>query len=96
MFVKVVTTALVLIGLAMLVGLPFLLGARPDDGNKEELARYGTRLLTYFGVTCLVWLSAAFSAVFVMRSIKKQLVDEQKENLKGMIEGTLRDHERKQ
>ncbi len=96
MFVKVVTTALVLIGLAMIAGLLFILGERPADGDKEELAKYGTRLLTYFGVTCLVWLSAAFSAVFVMRDVRRRLVDDQKENLKGMIEGTQRDHERKE
>ena len=95
MFVKIVTTALVLIGLALLAGLPFALRERPVDGDQETLARYGAWLLTYFGATCLVWLCAAFSAVFVMRAVKRQLVDDQKENLDGMIEGTLRDHGRK-
>lgn len=95
MFVKVVTTALVLLGLAMLVGLPFVLRERPTDGDQAALAKYGAWLITYFGATCLIWLSAALGAVLVMRNARRRLTEDQKENLRGMIEGTLRDHERK-
>ena len=95
MLVKVVTTALVLIGLAMLVGLPLVLRERPTDGDQAALAKYGAWLLTYFGVMCLIWLSAALCAVLVMRDARRRLAQEQRENLRGMIEGTLRDHERK-
>ncbi|MCH8978730.1 MAG: hypothetical protein IH945_05745 [Armatimonadetes bacterium] len=95
MLVKVVTTALALLGLAMLAGLPFVLRERPPDDDQAELAKYGAWLITYFGATCLIWLSAALSAMLVMRAARRQLVEDQKENLKGMIEGTLRDHERK-
>ena len=94
--VKVVTTALVLLGLAMVAALPFVLRERPTDGDQAALAKYGAWLLTYFGATCLIWLSAALGAVLVMRNARRQLVEEQKENLRGMIEGTLHDHERKQ
>ena len=96
MLVKVVTTALVLLGLAMLVGLPFVLGERPPEDDQVALARYGAWLLTYFGVTCLVWLSAAMGAVFVARNARRQLVDDQKENVRTLVEESLRDHGRKQ
>ena len=95
MLVKVVTTALVLLGLAMVAALPFVLRERPADGDQAALARYGAWLLTYFGATCLIWLSAALCAVLVMRNARKQLAEDQKENLRDMIERTLHDHERK-
>ncbi|MCH7944452.1 MAG: hypothetical protein IIC73_00320 [Armatimonadetes bacterium] len=96
MLVKVLTTALALLGLVMLAALPFVLRERPTDGDQAALAKYGAWLLTYFGVMCLIWLSAALCAVLVMRNARRRLTEDQKENLRGMIEGTLRDHGRKQ
>jgi len=95
MLLKVLTTTFVIFGLGLLVGLPFVMGHKPSGEDQVELARYGTRVLAYFGVTSLAWVTAAFCAVLLMRRTRKQYADEQKENLKGLIEGTLRDHERK-
>jgi hypothetical protein len=66
--------------------------ASPAD--QIELARYGIRMLAYFGVTSLTWIGAATCAVILMRRMRRQFIEEQRKNLTEMIEGALRDHER--
>ena len=95
MLLKVITTALVLTGIAMLIGFPFLTGNRPTEGSDAELARYGARLLAYFGVTCIAWLGAAVCAIILVRRTRKEFAESQKEIMRGLVEGTLRDHGRK-
>ena len=92
----IVLAAVPLFSNGSLLVLPFVLGEHPPDDDQVALARYGAWLIAYFGVTCLIWLSAALSAVFVMRNARKQLVEDQKENVQTLVEETLRDHERKQ
>ena len=94
MFLKVLTTTFVVFGLALLFAMPTLLGERPPNTDQIELARYGTRMLAYFGVTSLTWIGAATCAVILMRRMRRQFIDEQRKNLTEMIEGALRDHER--
>ena len=96
MFLKVLTTAFVVCGLALLFAMPALVGARPEGGDKLELAQYGTRLLTFFLVTSTVWLGAAICAVVLARRTRREYLERQRENLTGLIEGALRDHERKE
>lgn len=96
MLLKVLTTTFVIFGIGLLVGFPFVMGERPSGEDQVELARYGARVLGYFGLACLSWIAAAFCAVLMMRRAKNEIADEQRENMKSMIEGTLRDHERKQ
>ncbi len=95
MFLKILTTAFVLCGLVMVFATPFVLGQRPPDNDKLELARYGSRVLMFFGLTCFAWIGAATCAVILLRRTRVVFLEEQGENIKGLIEGTLHDHERK-
>ena len=96
MLLKVLTTAFVMIGLGLLIGLPFVIGDKPSSDDQIELARYGARALAYFGASCMVWIAAALCSVLLMRRTRNELAESQKENMEGLIEGTLQDHERKQ
>ncbi|HXH61712.1 MAG TPA: hypothetical protein VNI20_10190 [Fimbriimonadaceae bacterium] len=96
MLLKVLTTALVLLGLGLLLGLPFMIGAKPQGADKIELAHYGARLVTYFAATAFSWVGAALCASLLVRRAKREYLDDQRELMQGLIEGTLRDHERKQ
>ena len=96
MLLKVLTTAFVIMGFGLLVGLPFVISDRPSGEDQVELARYGVLTLAYFGVSCLVWIAAAFCALLLMRRNRNELVESQKKNIESLIEGTLRDHERKE
>lgn len=95
MFLKVLTTALVICGLVMVFAIPYMLGQRPETTDKLELAQYGTRVLLFFGLTCFVWIGAAFCSVLLMRRARVEFLEDQGDNIKGLIEGTLKDHERK-
>ncbi len=96
MLLKVLTTAFVIMGFGLLIVLLFVMINKPSGENESELVIYGTRILVYFGVSCLSWIAAAFCAVLLMRRTRNELVESQKENINSLIEGTLRDHERKE
>lgn len=96
MFLKVLTTALVVCGLAMVFAVPYVLGSKPPTDDQHALAQYGVRVLTYFGITCFVWIGAAACAVALMRRVRTEYLEDKGHNIKDLIEGTLRDHERKE
>lgn len=95
MRMKVLTTGFFLFGLLMMLGWPFFLGQRPGDGaTKEELANFGMRGLIYFGVTAGAFLISAILAIRLARLTRQRYADEAKDNLKELVEGSLRDHGR--
>jgi hypothetical protein len=94
MFLKVLTTALVVCGLAMVLAIPYVLGQRPEEGGRLELAQYGTRVLTFFALTCFVWIGAAVCSILMVRRAKVEFLQDQGENIRSLIEGTLKDHDR--
>jgi hypothetical protein len=96
MFLKVLTTALVVCGFAMVLAIPFMLGQKPEGGDQLELARFGARVLLFFGLTCIVWIAAAVCAIVLARRARTEFLQDQGENIKSLIEGTLHDHGRKQ
>lgn len=95
MFLKILTSAFVLCGLVMVFATPYVLAQKPPEADKLELAQYGARVLLFFGLTCFVWIGAATCAVILLRRARVEFIEEQGENIKGLIEGTLHDHERK-
>lgn len=93
MRLKIVTTALVIFGVLLLLCWPLVLGARPPaDSSRQVLAQWGARSLTYFLVTSMVFLSAAFGAVLIMRRNRLKYLAEVRENVRELIEGSLHDH----
>lgn len=97
MRLKTVTTALVVFGLALMLLWPFVLGERPAaTAPRRAQAEYGVRLLTYFGVTAVTWLLVAGCAVMMVRQARREFLEKERQNLQALIEGTLRDHERRE
>lgn len=81
----------------MLLSWVRFVGPRPpSDAPKKVLAQYGVHLLTYFGITCLLFLLAAIFAVLIIRHTRRQYVEEMRGNYDELIEGTLHDHARKE
>jgi len=96
MRLKVWTTGTLVFGIALLAVWPWLLGSRPPAGTPNvELARYGLRVLIYFGVTCLAFLTAAVLAWRLARVTREQYQAQLRANLDDLVEGTLRDHEQR-
>ncbi|MBS1706682.1 MAG: hypothetical protein JST40_12480 [Armatimonadetes bacterium] len=95
MRLKIVTTILLILGVALLVAWPFVVGAPPPAGTDRHIvARYGMKLLLYFAATAFTFLGTAVCAIFVARNTKVEYLESQQGILKELIEGTLRDHER--
>jgi hypothetical protein len=93
MRLKVVTSTLLLAGLLLLLAWPFVVSGRPPkEAPPKELAQFGLKLLIYFLVTALTFLATAIAALFLARRAKDEYREQASENLKGLIEGTLRDH----
>ncbi len=93
---KILVIASIVTGFAMMLSWPWIVGKRPSkDAPRKELANYGVRLSIYFGLTCLPWLMAAGGCVFWIRQTRREFADREKDNMRELIEGTLRDHERR-
>lgn len=96
MRLKVLTTTAFVFGLLCLLLWPLLLGPRPGPGaSRQDLARYGLRFLTYYGVTSAAFVATAVFAVLLARQTRREYLERTRENLQDLIEGTLRDHGRK-
>lgn len=95
MRLRLATTVALVFGLVLLLSWPFVVGQRPaPNAPRQQIARYGIRVLAYFGVTAGVWLTTAVFAFLTLRQTRDQFVDEAKRNVRTLIEITLADHAR--
>ena len=95
MRLKILTTTLLVTGFLLMLLWPVAVGQRPpEDAERVVQARWGQQVLIYFGVTASVWLSTAMSALLLARQSRREFLEQEKENLKSLIEGTLHDHDR--
>lgn len=96
MRLRIVTTVLFVVGLVMLMAWPLVWRGRPaPDAPRQELAEFSLRFLVYFALTALVFLATAVCALLVVRRAREEYAEQAGKNLRGLIEGTLRDHGRK-
>ena len=98
-WLKIVTTGLLVAGLGLLIAWPWIVGPRPvgaakTEAERKELARYGLKALSYFAVTTSAFLGAAAGAVLIIRRTRREFVDHEKQIVRGLVEGSLKDHER--
>ena len=94
MRLKILTATLVIFGVLLMLLWPVAVGQRPiDDASRVDKARWGQQVLVYFGITASVWLSTAMSALLLARQSRREFLEQERENLKSLIEGTLKDHD---
>ncbi|MBS1708889.1 MAG: hypothetical protein JSS65_09235 [Armatimonadetes bacterium] len=94
MRLKVTTTALLITGLLFLLAWPLVAGHRPPP-HTLALKTWGVRFATYVMLTVLVWVGVAFSALFTVRQVRRDLQKERTENLRVLLEATSADHVKK-
>ncbi len=92
---QILTTACVVTGVVLLILWPLTLRAPVQGADRKVLAEHGVRSLVYFGGVCFVWLGAAASAIWLARLKLEEFKRMEAENLKALIEGSLRDHQKK-
>jgi len=66
------------------------------SATNKELARYAIRVLCYVGATSTSFLLAALFASLAVRQAKREFLEAEKQNLRGLVEGSLRDHEKRE
>jgi hypothetical protein len=93
---KTVTTALVIIGLILLVLWPFVIGPMPPAAAApREKAEYLAKSLGYVTGLMVTWVAVATCALILMRQIRNEMKTATDRNLRELVEGTLRDHDKR-
>ena len=93
MRLKTLTSVLMATGFLLLVGWPWIVGARPQ--GRAELRDYVIRAGVYFAVLLVISFSTVVCAWLVVRQQREEFRRQSRENLRELIEGTLKDHENK-
>ncbi|MBI1755474.1 MAG: hypothetical protein HYR64_00010 [Fimbriimonas ginsengisoli] len=83
-------TALLIFGIFLLFAYPFLFREAPH--TRYEKGLFAIRLTTYVAILLLTFFGVALTAVVALRRARQELREEAKQNLRELIEGTLRDH----
>ncbi len=97
MRLKVLTTAFLVLGLLLMLAWPIVVGPRPDRGADRVLqARWGQRVLLYFGATAGTWVVVAGLAWLTVRQARREILELERQNVRSLIEATLKDHRDKQ
>lgn len=94
MRLKVVTSGLMIFGLAMLFGLPIMFGRIPRGERTRAAQEAVLATGIYIVVMFFVWLAVIVCAWLIIRAARRELVETAQENMKSFVEGTLRDHAR--
>lgn len=107
MRLKATVTGLVVFGLLLLALWPWLLGNPPvrpsglESGKttseqsrqfKERQVRYLTRSAVYISLLLLTFFGATVGAWLLVRQARKEYALRTADNLRELIEGTLKDH----
>lgn len=96
MRLKIAITVCLVIGVLMLLGWPFFVQPKPPStASKRELAMWGLFALKYVAGVCFVFLLTAFLCALRIRQARDELSAEFRTNINELVEGTLKDHERK-
>mgnify|MGYP001160649193 FL=1 len=93
MRLKTITTGLLIFGIALLCGLPVLMGRQPpSDAPRTEKAQYAVLFGSYTLVIFAVAIAVIICAMVVLRRTANELRAQSKLNMEMFVEGSLRDH----
>jgi hypothetical protein len=93
MRLKTITTGLLIFGIALLFGLPILMGRQPaSDAPRTEKAQYAVLFGSYTLVIFAVAIAVIICAMVVLRRTANELRAQSKLNMEMFVEGSLRDH----
>lgn len=89
---KIITTLFAIGSIGMLIGWPWAVGAQPE-GEKAKL-EWLLRASQYFIGLLVVLFATTVFAWLVVRRQREEYQRDKLDNLKDLIEGSLRDHGR--
>ena len=94
MRLKIATSTLLIAGLLLLAGWPWLVGPMPkaSEAGQRAVQDYAVRFGIFIIVVLLVWFITAMLAVLVARQARQAFREEAMENFQHLMEETLKDH----
>lgn len=96
MWLKAITTTLIVFSIGMLFAYPWLVGVRPPKGRpKIEQVQYLRRGAIYIGVEAAALIGAIGGAYLVARRARRDFLELSRINMEALLEATLRDHAKK-
>ncbi|MEA2551892.1 MAG: hypothetical protein QOJ65_68 [Fimbriimonadaceae bacterium] len=91
MLLRAATTFLMLFGLVLSLGYPWIIGPKP--ALHAQQGPFAIRLGVYMILIICSFLGAAVCAILMMRRAREAYREETRQNLEDLIETTLRTHQ---
>jgi len=93
MWLKILTTGLIIFSIAMLFTYPWLVGVRPPKGRpRVEQVQYLRRGAIYIGVEAAGLIGSIAGAYLIARRARRDYMEQSRRNMEALLEATLRDH----
>lgn len=93
MWLKAITTTLIVFSIGLLLAYPWLVGVKPPTGRpKVEQVQYLRRGAIYVGVEAAALIGAIGGAYLVARRARREYLEQSRVNMEALLEATLRDH----
>lgn len=97
MRLKIITTALMIMGVAMLLAFPFVIGPQPARAEGQRaLAEYAIKFGSYIIIAVLIFAGAILCSIIMLRQIRKEMRQMAENNMQAFVSGTLEDHATKE
>ena len=95
MWLRLLTTALIIFGLGLMFFSGWIVGQRPALGAPRAVKiNYLRRSAVYVGLEAGTLIGAVVCAYIVARRARAEYLAQAEENLTALIEGALRDHKK--
>lgn len=97
MWLKILTTCLMLFSVFMLFAYFWIVGPKPPSAApRVEQIAFLRRGATYIGIEAAALIGSIVGAYLIARRARQEYRDQSKRNLEALIESTLRDHSKKE
>jgi len=95
-WLKIFTSAMLLITVILMVGRPILVGPLPHrPAKRSELLVYSERALAFTGMLIVSLSSAGVGSIVLVRRANAEYRRLSMENMQVMLEGAIEDHKKK-
>ena len=96
MWLKVVTTGLIIFSIALLFGYVWIVGPRPAaDAARPEKVEFLRRWAIFIGLESASLIASIVGAYLIARRARKEYREESRRNMEALLEATLREHAKK-
>lgn len=91
---RFLTPFFLILGIALSLGFPWVVKARPHGGGRIALEHYSLAFGSYLLVTMFSFIAAAVCAIFMVRKVRESYRDQSRQNLQDLVESALRQHQK--